>query len=332
LHFVALAERASQKSLANEDYEESFRALDAERDNLRAAIDWSSHARELELEARFIVGLRQFWIVRGHLREARAFAERAVADTTDADDSLRALVLAHAGVFPFRQGDLARARELWEEALALYRALDDADGVTRCFAELGGVALAEGDLERATEVYVECCELFEQLGNPVRLGTAVSNLAVISSMRGDLDGAVEYGERAIEIARECDRDGLAVSLHNLARTRLALGQLDEARDLLGECVELATAIGYNEVIAHALAAAAELALRAGRLETAARLLGGSEALFDEIGAQMQGDEEEARARTLAELRESLGDDRLDELLDEGRVTDLAELTREAAGA
>jgi len=328
MHFAALAERAEAEVLAN-DFEEIFRVLDEDRDNLRAALDWAAEADDVELEARLVVGLRWYWVIRGHLREGRAFAERAVADTIGADDAVRARVLAHAATFPFRQGDLARARELWEEALALYRGLDDADGISRCFAELGSVALAEGDLERATEIYVECCVLFEELGNRMRLGTAVANLAVIWSMRGDLDSAVEYGERAIAMQRECDRDGLAVSLHNVARTKLSLGRLDDARDLLGECIELATKLGYSEVIAHALAAAAELVLRDGRPETSARLLGGSEALFEEIGAQMQGDEEEARARTLADLRELLGDERLHELLDEGRVADLAVLTRDA---
>src|SRR5581483_4675373 len=144
---------------------------------------------------------------------------------------------------PYRQGDAARAKELWTEALELYRRLDDPEA-GRVLAELGSVATSEGDLERAVDH-------FRAHAQPARLGIVLSNLGALANMRGDFDPAARYQEEAIALQREIDdRDALSISLYNLARTELKRGRVEAARELLREALELATDLGYKEVIAH----------------------------------------------------------------------------------
>jgi len=330
-HFLEVAEAANAAIVAaRPGYEHSLDSLAADHDNLRAALTFAVEAGEAEIEGRLVVALRWFWVVRGFSNEARSSFERAIADTADADDRLRARVLADGATFPYRQGDLAEARRLWSEALALYRALEDQEGIARCIADLGAVASTEGDLDAAAAAYRESLPLFEALGHDQRAAIALANLAAIAELRGDNETAADFGERAVAAQRGLgDLDGLAISLHNLARARIALGELTVARTLLDEAFALAERLGYREVIAYALETSAELAFGAGRLENAARLLGAAAELFAAIGVELSGTERDGYERTLAALEESLGAEQVQALVRRGRELDLADAVHEA---
>jgi predicted ATPase/DNA-binding SARP family transcriptional activator len=332
-HFVVVAETAGAAIVAAATgYEESLDTLAADHDNLRAALAFAVETGDAELEGRLVIALRWFWVVRGFSKEARSAFERAIADTEDADDRLRARVLADGATFPYRQGDLVEARRLWSEALALYRALGDDEGIARCIADLGAVASTEGDLDAAAAAYRESLPLFEALGHHQRAAIALANLAAIAELRGDNDTAAEFGERAVAAQRALgDLDGLAISLHNLARARIALGELEVARRQLDEAFALAQRLGYREVIAYALETSAELAFGAGRFESAARLLGATAELFAAIGVELIGTERAGYDRTLAALDEALGAEEAAALVARGRELDLADAIGEALG-
>ena len=330
-HFLAVAEAANALIVAADaGHEAGYDTLTADRDNLMAGLAYAVDTHDVELEARLVLALRWFWLVRGFAREGGVAFEGAVARTHDADDRLRASVLAGAGTFPYRRGDLPRARQLWEEALALYRALEDRDGIARCIAELGGVATHEGDLEAATAAYLESLPLFEELGQGLRASIALGNLAAIAELGGEHETAAEYGERAVTEQRSLgDLDGLAVSLHNLARVRFSLGERADALKLLDEALTLGERLDYRELIAYALETSAELALDAGQAERAALLLGASTEQFDLIGVEMSGTEREGYDRTLAALTESLGAEQVAALVANGRELDVPDAIREA---
>jgi len=315
-HYVlAQAEEAAAGFVAATGSGESFFALlDEEHDNLRAALEWAGGAGEVQLEVRLTVAARWFWIVRGLLSEGRRFFDGVLARTVGAPEPLRALALAHGATFPFRQGETGFARELWQEALDLYRELGDDDGTARCIAELGAVAVAEGDLDGAVALYEESIPLFRRQGNDVRLATALSNLGAIANMRHDPATGVRYLADAVALARETgDEDGLAVSLHNLARSELALDRPDRGREALLESLEIARRLGYREVTAYCLGGMAELATIEGDAERAATMLGASEQLFREVGAAVDPDEAQTQQRIAAYAVEALGAKRADEL-------------------
>jgi len=55
----------------------------------------------------------------------------------------------------------------------------------------------------------------------------LANLGLIASMRKDYETSARYATEASAIQREIgDKDGLAVTLHNLGRAQLTLGQAD----------------------------------------------------------------------------------------------------------
>ncbi len=322
-HFLGLAEAAAAVTDGS-----SFGLLEREHDNLTGALEWAAQSGEIELEVRLAVALHWFWVVRGHLAEGRRFFEGAMQRSAGAADAVRAQALVHGATFPYRQGDVGEAKGLWEEALDLFRTLDDPAGIARCVAELGSVAIGEGDFAAALVRYEEAAALFREQGHRVRLGIVLSNLAAVATTSGDLEAAARYGEEAVALQRELgDRDGLAVSLHNLGRVNL--GRDDRGRELLAESLGLARSLAYREVTAYCLEGVAELAYAEGELESAARLLGASEELFAAIDVPMASKEEEGRQRTLNGLHDALGAERLEELRSAGRSAALEEMVEEA---
>ena len=144
--------------------------------------------------------------------------------------------------------------------------------------------------------------MFHELGNSIREGIAVSNLAAIAADREDLPRAVEYGERAIALQRAIDDPvDLAVSLANLSPTKLRLGDVDRARALLKEAVEIAEGFNHTLLLAHSLAVAAELAAVDGDSPLAMKLVGATEAAFAALAGQLPEGERLAFARICARV-------------------------------
>ncbi len=339
-YYAGLAEERYETLVSGASGEDAYTLFEAEHDNFRAALDWAADAGEVELGVRLARALRQFWIVRGFLGEGRRVFERAIADTAGAEPALHASALMHGAQFPYRQGDVVRAKEWWEDALRLMRDLGDASGVARCAGELGGVAFSEGDLDLSTHWYQEARMRFDDLGDRLRSAICSANLGEIAAMRGELEDAIRYGEEALSAQREVgDADGVAVSLHGLARARLRAGDRARAGVHFAEGLETARRLGYREVIANCVEGAAELVLADAEPERAARLLAAARRLLDEIGVRLQGLEGEDYQRTTEALRERLGPERVDEIVretaaapfDEDVVEDALDVLRQAMG-
>ena len=78
-YYVLLAEDAEARFQTGEETPQLGRRLEAENDNLRAALAWCGTAGELELELRIASALLLFWTVRGYLTEGRRWLDDALA-------------------------------------------------------------------------------------------------------------------------------------------------------------------------------------------------------------------------------------------------------------
>jgi predicted ATPase len=319
-HYRDLAEAAWDGILRGGPAEdEGMSVLERESGNLRAAFETAVAARDGEEIVRLAEAQRWFWLVRGRFVEARAAFDAAV--DADVPAVLHATALNGAATFARHQGDIARAREQWTEAMRIFRVHGDDVEAARCAAELGGVAVAEGDLGTAEALYLEAADVFSAAGNHVREGVVLSNLSAVAAQRGDLEQAVRYGERAIALQREIgERAGLALALANLAPSAIRLGDDERARTLLRESLELSGEIGYSLLFAHTLAVAGELAAAGGDAELAVRLLGATESAFGAIGGEVPEGERQAFARVLARL--GAGEEDVARWWEEGRAWSL----------
>jgi predicted ATPase/DNA-binding SARP family transcriptional activator len=316
-HFVDVAERARETMIEGGEAEAAaFRLLDAEIENLRAALDFLHESQETEAEGRVAVALRWYWLVRGSLAEGAGVFER-IAAVSEQLPRTHADAISGAGVFNLRRGDRERATRQLETARRLYAEVGDEDEEGRCIAELGAIAVDDAELERAAELYVQSVELFERNGNHYRLGVAFANLAAIANLRGDAEEAAAYSRRAIAMQRETnDLSGLGVSLANLGRAQLKAGNDEEsARAALREAFDLARELDYRMLIAYLLNDAARLA---SEHEAAARLVGAAAGVFESIGMAIPPEELDEHRRTLEPVRAALDDAQVEQLLRQGR--------------
>ena len=119
--FRALAEEA-EKSLFGHWDGRWIDRLEAEQDNLRAALAWSIERQETETALRLVRGLMPFWFFRGHNNEAYGWATQAIALTGKVSPSVRIRALQTASAFARNHGDPQQGLVYSEEGLALARA------------------------------------------------------------------------------------------------------------------------------------------------------------------------------------------------------------------
>ncbi len=173
--------------------------LEAEHDNLRAALAWSLNEpggapAALELGA----GLWRFWEIRGYLFEGRESLERVLAMTAGEPSAIRADVLTGAAILAAGQGDHGAAVRLHEQSLRTHEQLGDGQSVQYALHNLANAALHQGDHQRARELY-EKAILLRAKGDP-SIAFALVNLADACDRQGDQDAARERYDEAIQAA------------------------------------------------------------------------------------------------------------------------------------
>ncbi len=185
-YFLTLAERAAPELTGPEQVRWLDR-LETEHDNLRAALEWLSRADEEQTtaaELRLVAALWRFWDIRGYLTEGRQRLERAVQIGRDAGVLLQVYltVLDGAGVLSEQQGDLDRAKALYEDEQAIADEVGDKYASARAMYNLGVVAETRGDYGRATNLYEQALALQREMGSD-RAIAAVLEPVVDSGVR-----------------------------------------------------------------------------------------------------------------------------------------------------
>jgi non-specific serine/threonine protein kinase len=141
-----------------------FERLEAEHDNLRAALEWSL-APEGGGEAglRLAGALWWFWVIRGHFQEGQSWLERAL-ERSGGVPALRAKALEGAGWIAAHRGDFAATRAFVEQELAIGRELGDKRIIATSYRALGWVASLQGDSASARPFYEQALALEQEVG------------------------------------------------------------------------------------------------------------------------------------------------------------------------
>jgi predicted ATPase/class 3 adenylate cyclase len=273
-YYLDLAEGA-EPAPGESSSAELLARLEAEHDNLRAALHWTAE-RDAEAALRLAVACAGLWIVHGHFAEGRGWLERTLAFAVRAPDSegtrLRAKALSGAGVLAYRQGDHAPAAALHEQSLALYRELGDRAGIATSLNNLGTVANDQGDYGRAAALHEESLALRRKLGDRPGIAMSLNNLGGVAFRQGDYARAAAFYREGLALRRELgDRPGIASSLNNLASIAGQRGDYVEAATLFEESLALYRAMGDRAGIAVSLNNLGEAAMELGDLGRAAAL-------------------------------------------------------------
>lgn len=253
-YFLELTLREEDKRLGGTS-KEWVQTLDAEHDNVRAALDWASVADpEAGLRLAGELGWPDhFWPVRGYFSEGRQWLRRLLTQRVGASAAAQARALVAAGTLAEAQADYAEQAALLTEGLSLYRAMGDARGCADALSILGYSYMVQGDLARARAAYAECLDLSELASYSWGIGVALNGLGKISMGEGDFAVARTLFERCVTLGREVnDMPTVIRSLGNLAVIAYELEDFDTAKAVEQEVVRYERERQHQRALAIAL--------------------------------------------------------------------------------
>ncbi len=280
---LALAEEA-EPELRGPRQTEWLDRLEAEHDNLRAALSWARQCGAAEAGLRLAGALTVFWFIRGYYGEGQGFLEGALAGGLGGSAATRAKALDAAAHLAYCRDDLGRAAAQSAESLALYRELGDRRGIASALRRAGVIAMGRGDYGRAEALFEESLALCRGLGDKLGIANGLSSLANIAEWPGEPERSAALFEQSLALYRELgDKWGIAYCLAGLGAVRYLQGEYGRAAALFEEGLALCRELGFTEGVAGGLGCLGMLAYHQGDLGKATALLTESISLSREIG-------------------------------------------------
>jgi len=254
--------------------------LDAEHDNLRAALQWAGGCDPATELVELTLALSQFWEVRGYLTEGRSWLEAAARASGAGPDAV-ARCLNASGVLAHHQCDYRAARRLHQRAAVAFEQLENRRGVATALNGLANVASSNRDMPTASKLYAEVIDIGRELADQRILAASLMNLGVLivhqlfaGTMHPDEAAqAHEMFQEALYLHRELgDLHGISLSLQNLGVLAGFLGDDGVARRYLEESLAISRHLGNKRGVAQTVRFLGQLAVRGGDYATAERHL------------------------------------------------------------
>jgi tetratricopeptide (TPR) repeat protein len=268
--YVELAEEA-EPGLLGPQQREWLGRLDAELDNIRAALTWAVDTAEAEVGLRIASALWRFWQLRDRLQEGRERLEELLA-LGSGSPGIRAKAQTRTASLAF-QNDPETGRRLLEESLAVHRREGDARMVANAIGLLGMAAVAAGEIDSALALTRQALEVASGGVDPYVESAALWQVGVCLAVRGELDDAEQTLEQAVGLMRKLgNARSVAGSQTSLGGIALMRGDHAGARRLFEESLNIYRALDDVWGVSNSLSNLAFLALEAGESETARKLL------------------------------------------------------------
>jgi predicted ATPase/class 3 adenylate cyclase len=249
-----------QVGLTGNEQGNSLDLLEREIDNLRSAIEWIISTPEPERVLALGSGLEVFASKRGHRIEVRSWLEQALKAYGGDSSEIRAKSLTVLGNIASLLDEYGTARTYYEQALALWTALDDKLNIAVASYGLGNLARSNGDFSDATVQFQSALEEFRAANDVEAEAFTLDQLGEIARLSGDYQASRRFHLEALRLIETMGNPAsLAYSYHALGRLAIDEGDIVEAERLLSESRNLYEAVDDRWGVATTLHAHALLA-------------------------------------------------------------------------
>jgi predicted ATPase/transcriptional regulator with XRE-family HTH domain len=288
----------------------SLDRLEAEHDNLRAALRWALTHRDNEAALRASAALFPLWERRGHFQEGREWLDQALAGAGDAPAWYRGRALNALATLCWEGGDSPRAQPIAEQALTLGSQAGDTRSVAWALVNLGMIAFYRDDPELAVARLEESVPFAREAGDLSFLSLALTLLGrtLVWAKGPHSPQAAVALEESLALAKA------AQSLHATGQALTMLGDLvwhqgdaERAIGLWRQSLEVRCRLEDRRGIAGCLEHLALALAASGRFESAAWLFGAAEAQRTRMGLVQRHDDQADHTRLVQVAREGLGD-------------------------
>jgi predicted ATPase/DNA-binding SARP family transcriptional activator len=356
-------------ALFDEREPSALERLEADHDNLRAAlgrlIDGGRSAEAL----RMVGALWWMWFSHGHFKEGGRWVDAALGlDPTASRERVRALRAAshlawwrgaYAATDRYNHALEACAEEIgdawglaWapmgfgavqmfaepapallrvEESRRRFEALDGHDWEAAYALQMIGAAhWFSGDERSAGRAYEEAAEIFERLGHGSVLASVRRGAGLMAARCGQPGRGEAMCLDALRISTAIgDRAGSAQALNFLAAISRDQRDLDVALGRFGEALGHARSTGELWATCTALDGIAAVAAARGDADLAARLMACSQRLADRAGYRQSAYEQELRAAEVTKLMRTLDHADYERATAEGQLMSVGDATTRA---
>lgn len=303
--------------------------LQPEYGNLRAALEWgiSDDSQRREASLQLAGSLHWYWVIHGFFAEPRRILADLLRISEITSKDARASALVTAGYLACWQGDFRTARPALEEALKLYRRLEDSAGVALATHGLGWTAFGPGDYGEASERFQACLTLARELDDRWLASFAVHFLGIVKAFQGNYGPAREHFEECIALSLELGGTAAALAFSHFHLGRIDRIQKDyaAAQGHFRESLQGFQAIGDPRGVAYALVGYAALAAARREMRRSARLCGAIANLREALGPLLEAGLLAEHDSDVAAVQAELGHSLFSEAWTQGREMALEEV-------
>ena len=290
-HYYAELLQDREQLLKGEKEKDILEEVSTEMDNVRTGWYWAVTQRDHETLAQFLETIFRFYVVRGLFQEGEQLFQKAVdglqqsgAGGDSRKEETVAKIRGRLGVFAAILSDYARAQDLLQGSLDVFRRCDVRKEMAFSLRNLGFIAQQLGEYTKARELLEESFVICTQIDDKDGIATSVNSLGLIAYGLGEYEDAKRLYQDSLAIRREIgDRQGMTTSLINRGNVAYRLGEYDEARKVYQEGLSICDEIGDQWGAASALNNLGNVAYEVGDYEDAQRLYEGSLSIKREIG-------------------------------------------------
>ncbi|MCX7969542.1 MAG: tetratricopeptide repeat protein, partial [Armatimonadetes bacterium] len=321
--FLSLAEKfADSKGRSGEEWANWLRRMEAERNNLRATLEWTTE-NEPQNALQLMRYLTMFWHTQGTFQEAFRWAYRILTCIPTESTALKAKAFVLTGHWAVRTGNYGLAEKLCESALALceqshdelcqadahllfaeisylkgdypvavrhaktslekYRATGELKGEAQTYYLLGSVAFRQGDIKNAKRFYERSIKIWKSLGEQMQVEQVRKGLSDIAWRQGDFKRANELCEKVLGFWSVVNPMRATGILSDWGLIALSMGNYEQAQKHYELALKIRGELGDQLGVGAALNGLASVAWRKGKLDEAQKLLSEALSIFQSIG-------------------------------------------------
>jgi DNA-binding CsgD family transcriptional regulator len=256
--YLQLAEEAASRLSGPEQAIWGGR-LEAEQENMRAALAWALDASRAEKAARLALAVWRFWHTHTYQREGLRWLERIleVDAATSLPSALRPQLFNALGVLCTSLCRFEQATAYHAEALHLWRERGDRVGMAQALCDIGWQQFDEMHQEQARAYASESLALARAVEDQQAIAAALLLGAgariegnpgeeAVAASQGELIEAISALEESLALWQALDdTSNMAKAMSALARAEGKRGNHERAKPLLREAVRLLVQVGNS---------------------------------------------------------------------------------------
>jgi tetratricopeptide (TPR) repeat protein len=330
-YFLGLAQSGEIDVVGRED-PAYFKILQAELDNLRAALDWSlTEHNNAEDALRLAGALRFLWYI-SYQTEGVKWLTAALERNEQPSAALRAKALNGLALIASFQGKYSQMKTYCKETTAIAQEVNDKHETALALELLGVATAMDGDLEQGISLLQETRRLAQEQNDTWMRGFHCVDLGYALMRNGDYADAETIFADGLRVSDEIGmKINEAYCRTFLAALKIRIGNLQLARQNLQESAKIFMDARDRFGPTMSLIYFAELAKVEHNLEMAAKLFAAAAEICRAAGITLFPLERATLDRSVGELRTQLPEASFKAAWAEGRAMSLEQAVAYALG-